>query len=127
MSVDRSKISWNGWGLAGYKNPLAAREDVWTWLAGELGMPSLLASPARPLEEIALPGSRLSASARTTFAAIIGAERVRDDKYERAFHALGRSYHDLLRLRAGDLSIAPDAVVYPRSAEEGLKGLGVAL
>ena len=126
MSVDRSKISWNGWGLAGYKNPLAAREDVWTWLAGELGMPSLLATPARPLEEIALPDSRLSASARTAFAAIIGAERVRDDKYERAFHALGRSYHDLLRLRAGYLSISPDAVLYPRGQDEVLSLLAFA-
>ncbi len=126
MSVDRSKIRWNGWGLAGYKNPLAAREDVWTWLAAELGMPSLLATPARPLDDIALPPSRLNASARTAFAAIIGAERVRDDNYERAFHALGRSYHDLLRLRASDLSAAPDVVLYPRGQEEVLSLLAFA-
>ena len=82
-------------------------------------MPSLLATPARPLEEIALPASRLGGrtgrpdcnarrrpGAATTFA--------------RAFHALGRSYHDLLRLRAGDLSAAPDAVLYPRGTEEVL-------
>ncbi len=43
---------------------------------------------------------------------------MRDDAYERAFHALGRSYHDLLRLRAGDLSVAPDAVLYPRATDE---------
>jgi alkyldihydroxyacetonephosphate synthase len=126
MSVERTKIQWNGWGLAGYKNPLAAREDVWTWLAGELGMPSLLATPARPLEDIALPPTRLAPSARTAFAAIIGAERVRDDAYERAFHALGRSYHDLLRLRAGDLSAAPDAVLYPRGQDEVLSLLAFA-
>jgi alkyldihydroxyacetonephosphate synthase len=126
MSVDRSKIQWNGWGLAGYKNPLAGREDVWTWLANELGMPSLLATPARPLEDIAIAPSRLGAAERTAFAAIIGAERVRDDRYERAFHALGRSYHDLLRLRAGDLSTAPDAVLYPRGTDEVLSLLAFA-
>ena len=49
MSIDRSKISWNGWGWAAHKDALAAREDVWAWLAEELGMPSLLATPARSL------------------------------------------------------------------------------
>ncbi len=48
----------------------------------------------------------------------MSADRVREDNYERAFHALGRSYHDLLRLRAGDLSTAPDAVLYPRGGDE---------
>ena len=47
-------------------------------------------------------------------------DRVRDDNYERAFHARGRSYHDLLRLRAGDLASAPDAVLYPRGTDEVL-------
>jgi alkyldihydroxyacetonephosphate synthase len=126
MSIDRSKIQWNGWGLAGHKNPLASREDVWTWLARELGMPSLLATPARPLEDIALPPTRLAPGARTAFATIIGAERVRDDNYERAFHARGRSYHDLLRMRAGDLSTAPDAVLYPRGQDEVLSLLAFA-
>src|SRR5262249_15290204 len=52
--------------------------------------------------------------------------QVREDKYERAFHARGRSYHDLLRLRAGDLSDAPDAVVYPQSTADVLKLLAFA-
>src|SRR5690606_41695450 len=38
----------------------------------------------------------------------------------RAFHARGKSYHDLLYVRAGKLDMAPDAVVYPRSADEAL-------
>jgi alkyldihydroxyacetonephosphate synthase len=118
MSADRTRIQWNSWGAAGFKNPLAAREDIWTWLASQLGMPSLLATPARPLDEIALAASRLDAETRGKFVTILGEDRVRDDKYERAFHALGRSYHDLLRLRAGDLSLAPDSVLYPRGADE---------
>ncbi|MEI9994020.1 MAG: FAD-binding oxidoreductase [Rhizomicrobium sp.] len=118
MTLDRTKIRWNGWGWASHSDDLAGREPLWTWLAGELGMPSLLATPARPLESIALPASRLTADARARFTGLLGAERVRGDDYERAFHALGKSYHDILRLRAGDLSQAPDAVLYPRSAEE---------
>jgi alkyldihydroxyacetonephosphate synthase len=126
MAIDRSKLRWNGWGWAAHRDAVASRDEVWTWLAAELGMPSLLATPATPLEEIALPPSRLSDVDRHVLTAILGAEQVRENKFERAFHARGRSYHDLLRLRAGDLSGAPDAVVYPRSTEDVLKLLAFA-
>jgi len=126
MTIERSKIRWNGWGWAAHKDELAGREEVWAWLAEALGMPALLATPARPLESIALLPSRLSAEAFERFGRILGAERVLGDPFERAFHALGKSYHDLLKLRAGDLSTAPDAVLYPRSAEEVLSVLQAA-
>jgi alkyldihydroxyacetonephosphate synthase len=118
MSIDRSKIQWNGWGWAAHKDSIP--DAAWPWIAAELGMPSLLATPARPLEEIALPASRLDPDERTKFAEILGADRVHDDKYERAFHARGRSYHDLLYLRAGNIPAAPDLVLYPRGSDEVL-------
>ncbi len=118
MSIDHSKLRWNGWGLVAHNDPAEGREEVWNWLAAELGMPSLLATPARPLEELALPAPRLERDERAALVTILGEERVRDDDFARAFHARGRSYHDLLRLRAGDLSTAPDAVVCPRGTEE---------
>jgi alkyldihydroxyacetonephosphate synthase len=126
MSVDRTKIKWNGWGWAAHKDTLAAREDVWAWLAEELGMPSLLATPARPLDNIVLPETHLAPGVRARLVEMLGPERVRDDAYERAFHALGQSYHDLIRLRAGDLSAAPDAVLYPRGTDEVLALLAFA-
>lgn len=64
MSIDRAKIRWNGWGWTAHRDDLSAREDIWKWLAGELGMPALLATPARPIDEITLPSSRLSPSDR---------------------------------------------------------------
>jgi len=120
MSIDRAKIKWNGWGWTAHKDALAGREEIWTWLAEELGMPSLLATPARALEGIEIAPPRLDAATRARLVEMLGPDRVRDDVYERAFHALGQSYHDLLRLRAGDLTLAPDAVLYPRAAEEVL-------
>jgi alkyldihydroxyacetonephosphate synthase len=126
MSIDRAKIRWNGWGWTAHKDELAGREALWAWLAGELGMPALLATPARPLESVALPPTRLPAAALARFVSLLGVDRVRGDDYERAFHARGRSYNDLLRLRAGDLANAPDAVLYPRSGEEVLAVLAVA-
>ncbi len=126
MSIDRTKIQWNGWGWTAHRDQAPISEGVWSWLAGELGMPSLLATPARPIEDIVLAPSRLDAAERGHFAQVLGDDRVRDDTYERAFHARGRSYHDLLHLRAGDLAIAPDAVLYPRGTEEVLSILSFA-
>lgn len=126
MGIDRTKIRWNGWGWAAHKDDLADHEDLWAWLAAELGMPALLATPGRAFEELSLPPCALSLEDRHGLNGIVGVEHVRDDAYERAFHALGRSYYDLLRLRAGDLSLAPDAVIYPRGTEEVLATLAFA-
>jgi alkyldihydroxyacetonephosphate synthase len=126
MTSDRTKIRWNGWGWTAHRDDLGARKEIWQWLAGELGMPALLATPARPLEDIALAPSRLPPADRTRLAAIVGAEQVRDDVLERAFHSLGRSYHDLVRLRSGAIPVAPDLVVYPRAAKEVLDVLAFA-
>jgi len=126
MSADHANIRWNGWGWAAHTDRLAEQEEVWNWLAGELGMPALLATPARSLESVTLAPSRLTVEDRARFIEILGADRVRDSQFERAFHARGRSYHDLLYLRSGDLSAAPDAVLYPRSAEEVAASLSAA-
>ena len=80
MSIDRSKISWNGWGWAAHKDALASREEVWTWLAHELGMPSLLATPPRDLKDITLPATRLSTDIREKLVVMLGQDRVRDDR-----------------------------------------------
>lgn len=126
MGIPRHQIRWNGWGWTAHQDNLSGRESFWRWLAHELGMPALLATPPRPLEELSLPAPRLGAARIAAFAAICGAERVHQDPYERAFHARGRSYQDLLSLRDGDLSTAPDAVIYPRGEEEVLALLKLA-
>ena len=124
--MDRRKIRWNGWGWNEAHDELSGRAELWTWLARELGMPTLLATPARDLKDIALPKSRLRDEERTAFINMLGAEQVRSDDYERAFHALGRSYHDILRMRAGDLSTAPDLVLYARNQADVLAVLAYA-
>jgi len=126
MPLDRHKLRWNGWGWRDHPDDLSGREEVWAWLAGELRMPALLLTPALPLEDARLPPSQLTEQDRRVLARIVGAEHFHDDLYERALHARGRSYHDLLRLRAGDLSDAPDAVVYPATTEQVLMLLAYA-
>ena len=55
---------------------------------------------------------------RDAIANAVGDEWVRDDRFSRVSHAAGRGYPDLVRLRAGDVASAPDAVVYPADAGE---------
>jgi len=126
MTIDRTKMRWNGWGRLDHRDDLSSRDDVWKWLAAELGMPTLLVTPAHGFDGIALAPSRLADGAREKLRLALGDDRVREDKFERVYHAYGRSYHDVLRLRAGDLSQAPDAVVYPRNTEDVQLVLAVA-
>jgi alkyldihydroxyacetonephosphate synthase len=120
MNLEPAQIRWNGWGLAGHDDALAAREPVWHWLTQALNMPALLATPPRALSDCTMPLSHLDDATRAAMVALLGTERVRPDEYSRAAHALGRSTSDLLRLRAGDLSGAPDAVLYPRHEDDVL-------
>src|SRR6185312_4312763 len=112
--MESIQTRWNGWGSSGHGDPLAANEPAWRWLAASFGMPALLATPPRALADCGVPPSRLPESARQKLIALLGASNVRQGDAERAQHAAGRTLSDLLRLRGGDLSTAPDAVLYPR-------------
>lgn len=117
---DRRKLRWNGWGSSHVGFEFGPHEpDVWAWIAAALGRREFARTPAVPLPDIEVPASRLDAALTERFAAIVGHENIKSDRYERAFHARGKSYFDLLRLRAGDLGDqVPDAVVYPEDVEE---------
>jgi alkyldihydroxyacetonephosphate synthase len=69
-------------------------------------------TPPVALDDVRLPESRLPAGSA------LRERGARVDRYERVLHAAGKSYPDLLRMRAGDASAAPDAVLYPGSEAE---------
>jgi alkyldihydroxyacetonephosphate synthase len=94
-------------------------EPAWRWLADWVAMPALLATPARPLAEMAEPASRLNDGMREKFTRLLSPKQVKQDMAERARHA-GAGTADQLRLRCGDLSRLPDAVLYPRGPDEVL-------
>lgn len=74
--------------------------------------------PAVHPEDITLPASALPAAARTAIEAVVGPDRVATDQDRRVRHTRGYSISDLLKLRAGDGSDAPDAVVSPANHDE---------
>jgi alkyldihydroxyacetonephosphate synthase len=110
-------VRWWGWGEDG--QGVSVPDAAAALLREEIG-----ADPTAPrrhhvaLEDVKLPATRLPAAARERLAAALGDEHVREDMEARVAHAAGRSYPDLVRLRAGDGSSAPDVVVMPGSTEE---------
>jgi alkyldihydroxyacetonephosphate synthase len=109
-------MRWWGWGEDGHAVPLPpAAEGL---LRDELGVDPATRRPPVALEQVSVPDSRLPAPARERLAGAAGAEHVRDAREDRIAHAVGRSYPDLVRIRSGDASSAPDAVVLPGSAEQ---------
>jgi alkyldihydroxyacetonephosphate synthase len=109
-------MRWWGWGEDGHV--VTMPEPAAALLRDELGVDESARRRPVALEEVRLPEPRLPAAARERLAAAVGADHVRDDRSARVAHAAGRSYPDLVRLRSGDGSSAPDAVALPGSAEE---------
>jgi alkyldihydroxyacetonephosphate synthase len=94
-------------------------EPAWRWLADWTGMPALLATPPRPLDEMDEPASHLSAAMQDKFTALLGPKRVKLNLATRAHHG-SPGTADRLRVRTGDLSRLPGAVLYPASSEDVL-------
>ncbi len=108
---------WSGWGDPARATPLP--EPVVGLLRDLLGVKPVEAPPLA-LDEIVPPESRLPGAARDALAAAVGAEHMRTDAETRVRHTRGKSTPDLLRIRAGQVDDAPDAVVLPGSHDEVL-------
>ena len=117
-ALDRLKLRWNGWGAVDHPNPLPDGAAQWNLLRDALGLTTLPSTPPKKLADCVLPLNQLPAAVKHGLEEIVGTGNVHVSDFERAFHARGQSYHDLLHLRAGDLGLSPDAVVYPQSASQ---------
>jgi alkyldihydroxyacetonephosphate synthase len=96
------------------------RPDFWPWIRETAELPDAaqhLTSRVRR-EDIVLPPRRRHPPFEGAIAEALGDDQIRDDDDERIAHSYGRSYRDLVRLRAGILERPPDLVVYPQSHED---------
>lgn len=119
MAYTRDELRWNGWGLRRETFDLKGRDaEVWEFIRQTVGLEELPDTRPQPLAACDLPAPRLDASVRAALEEALAPDRVTTDERERAAHALGRSYPDMIRLRQGDLGSAPDAVVFPVSHAE---------
>lgn len=108
-------MRWWGWGSDAHAAPWPPGAE--RLLREEIAWRTRATTPVA-LGDVALPARALPARARALLCAAVGAEHVRDDRLARVRHAVGRSYTDLLRIRSGDGSTAPDAVVAPARADQ---------
>ena len=115
MSAPDPRMRWWGWGVDrdATSLPDKARDMLRQAFSIEDGP-----QPPVPLEDVELPEPALGGDLHSRLAAIVGEAAIRDDRLARVAHALGKSYPDLVRIRAGDATSAPDAVVYPASHDE---------
>jgi alkyldihydroxyacetonephosphate synthase len=109
-------MRWWGWGEDGHE--VALPEQATALLERELGIDGSQRRTRVGLDDVRLPDPRLPGELRERLAEAVGPDHVRDDRAARVGHAVGRSYPDLVRVRAGDASSAPDLVLHPSSAEE---------
>ncbi|HEX6021874.1 MAG TPA: FAD-binding oxidoreductase [Solirubrobacter sp.] len=108
----REQVFW-GWGEPGAGPSLPPHADA--LLREQLGIDGGVVSRPVALEDVRLPEPSLPAGLRERLAEI---GEVRDDREARVLRARGKSYLDLLALRSGDGSTAPDAVVAPGDAAQ---------
>jgi alkyldihydroxyacetonephosphate synthase len=109
-------MRWYGWGEP--PEPVHLPDAAEEVLRSELGA-SAVSTPPVALDEVRLPeGGGLPARTAERLAHAVGAGEVLTDRLALVHHAAGRSYPDLVRLRRGDATGAPDAVVVPGSREE---------
>jgi alkyldihydroxyacetonephosphate synthase len=97
------RAAWWGWGEP------PPFPDALAELAGR-------PTPPVPIEDVRLTESRLPDALR---------EHARVDREERVLHAAGKNYPDLVRLRSGDASNAPDGVLYPADHDEVVRLLAL--
>ena len=114
--------SWWGWG-----DPTqipALPEAVRKLLTDGLGVSG--AGPRlRSPDDVRLPESRLGEDVVEELCRVVGDAQVSADPESRLRHTRGKSTPDLLRLRAGDATAAPDLVLTPGTHDEVVEVLAL--
>jgi len=110
-----TRMRWWGWGVDSDAMHLPASAQAMV----EQGLGVKERPPARvSIEQIQLPEPTLDGELRARFVQIVGEDGLRQDLAARVSHSVGRSYPDLLKVRAGQVQNAPDVVVYPAGHEQ---------
>ena len=105
------RLKFWGWGYEDQQPPHEQVREAAGGIRAHLGFePADAERPAR-LEDLDLPASRLEPPASLAGVCSAGV-------YERAAHAYGKSYRDVVRAFRGQLDHPPDVVAFPRDESE---------
>jgi alkyldihydroxyacetonephosphate synthase len=116
-------MRWWGWGEPDH--PVGVSDAGAALLREELGLADGPESPPPRLEDLTLDPPALPGDTDAALRAAVGDQNVQTDDLTRVRRAAGRSYPDLVRLRAGGSLPVPDAVVVPGTEQEVAAVLGV--
>jgi alkyldihydroxyacetonephosphate synthase len=103
-------MHWSRWGDPALERPLP--EAIRAQVVQALGV-SGERTTGVGLADVRVPDSALPAGFGEAAEELLGTRRVRVDHETRVRHTRGKSTPDLLRMRSGDASDAPDAVLLP--------------
>jgi alkyldihydroxyacetonephosphate synthase len=109
--VSERRLKHWGWG---YEDEQPSDEEVTqaaAFITGRLGFGSTEPERPVPIDEVDLPRPRLSPPGMLEGIC-------RTDDYDRALHAYGRSYRDIVRAFRGRFDHPPDVVAHPRNEAE---------
>lgn len=112
------QTKWWGWGDLDKQFSLEHRPAAWPFLKESLGLTDEVQRAPVAVEDIQLPSGRLPAETLDALAAAVGEVNCSAQARDRLTHAYGKSYRDLVRLRAGQIANPPDAVVWPTSDDQ---------
>ena len=111
VAATRRRKHW-GWG---YEDQQPARSELWRRREGmreHLGFGAGEVEQPVSLDQVELPAPRL------TPPAALGGDLSPSDPHERASHAYGKAYRDVVRAFRGRFDNPPDVVAFPRDEED---------
>lgn len=113
-----TELRWYGWGFADKTYSLEHRPEAWNYLRTTLDLrgDALPRFAVSDFNAIRLRAPRLTNEQLVALRQIVA--ETKTDTRTRILHAYGKSYRDLIRLRRGDISNPPDAVVFPATEEQ---------
>lgn len=116
--ASQAQTRWWGWGQLGHTYPSKKTDRVLAFLRKRLGFPAADPWPDPILEDLVIPEPSLENGRLQKLEAALPPGRLQRDDFTRLSHSTGKSYRDLVRLRAGQLNPMPAAVIYPESSLE---------
>jgi alkyldihydroxyacetonephosphate synthase len=118
-------MHWARWGDPALAQPLP--DSVRNMLLQHLGAGAVPAGSFETVEPAAvqLPTNSLPAGFMSDATAVLGTDNVRTDHEQRLRHTRGKSTPDLIKIRSGDGTEAPDAVLLPGTHDEVLAAMEV--
>lgn len=111
-------MKWWGWGDPARSFPMADKPKLWPWIEGKLGITKDNATPPVDRSGVKLPPVRVHQGFVDALSKVLAPSQLSSQEDDRLLHAYGKSYPDLFKVRRGEVTKAPDYVVWPENREQ---------